>query len=203
MAEYKRAFLADMLKESIQQGTTPSLTVSSNSMSPLLRSGDQIGLQKLDPAAAQPGQIITFTNLNEADDLITHRVAGTTLDHGVEKIATYGDRSLLFDSPVAFDDVLGVVVWRRRSGRVLNLANGRGAKLSKTLGRQARERIRDATGLPPDHYELNRKSLVDSNQLCLRYRKKMSVRFLWRAKYLWASILTLFMEYLPQSRGQE
>ncbi len=203
MAKYKPAFLADMLKESLQQGITPSLTISSNSMSPLLRSGDRVGLQLLDPAAAQPGQIITFSNSTDPDDLITHRVAGTALENGEAKIATYGDRTLLFDNPVAHEDVLGIVIWRRRHGRLLNLMSGQGAGLSEKLTLRARESLKRATGLQTDIHELDSVTINKSNQLCLRYRKKMSVRILSRANYLWASLLTLFVEYSPNSGRKE
>ncbi len=203
MAEYRPAFLAEMLKESIQQGITPSLTVSSNSMAPLLRSGDHIGLQKWEAATAQPDQIITFSNSNDPDDLITHRLAGTILENDAEKLVTFGDRSLLFDLPVARHDALGVVVWRRRNGRTLSLVNGPGAKLSQTLGRQARERISRATGLPLDKYEFDRATIERSNELCLRYRRKMSIRFLWRTTYLWALIHTLLVDFFAHSGGQE
>ena len=203
MAEYKPAFLADMLKESLRQGITPSLTISSNSMSPLLRCGDRVGLQMLDPASAQPGQIITFSNSNDPDDLITHRVAGTALNNGEAKIATYGDRTLLFDSPVAHEDVLGIVTWRRRNGRFLNLMSGQGARLSKKLTQRSRESLKRATGLQPNIHELDNVKIYKSNQLCLRYKKKMIVRILSRANYLWASLLTLFTEYSPNSGREE
>ncbi|NCF65610.1 MAG: S24 family peptidase [Anaerolineaceae bacterium] len=58
MTQYETVFLADLLKESIQQGTTPSLTVVGDSMSPLLRSGDQVGLQIAVLSQLQAGQII-------------------------------------------------------------------------------------------------------------------------------------------------
>lgn len=201
MAKYKPAVLADMLKESIRQGTTPSLTVTSNSMSPLLRAGDQVGLQQLLPSDAQPGQIITFADSANPGDLITHRMAGTSMANGEVRFATYGDRSLLFDCPVAPEDVVGVVIWRQRNGRILDLKDGQGAWLNKKLAEHSREGLRRASGLQPGNQELDKETVSRSNEQCHRNRKKASVRLLGRVNYLWASTLTLFTEYFPKSSG--
>ena len=203
MTQYESAFLAEMLKESIQQGTTPSLMVVSNSMSPLLCSGDQVGLQVLVPSQAQLGQIITFSNSNDPDDLITHRVADTVIVNGKAKIATFSDRTLQFDMPVAHEDVVGLVIWRRRKGHVLDLMSGQGAWLNKKLSRQAREGLRRATGLRLGSSELDSETINRSNEICRRYRKKVSARILWRANYLWASLLTLYTEHLPNTGKEE
>ena len=202
MAEFEATLLAEMLRESIKQGTTPSLAVTSNSMSPLLRSGDHVGLQELVPSKAQPGQIITFSNTGQ-DDLITHRIAGIVLENGEAKIATLGDRTLLFDVPVAPEDVVGQVIWRRRNGRTLNLMSGRGAWLSGKLEYQAREELRRATGLRLGNNELDSESINRSNGMCRRYRKNLGARILWRINYLWASMLAITAEYLPNSGETE
>jgi hypothetical protein len=46
MTQYEPAFLAEMIKERIQQRTTPSLMVINPRMPPPLRSGDQVGLME-------------------------------------------------------------------------------------------------------------------------------------------------------------
>jgi hypothetical protein len=201
MADYKPAFLADMLKESIRQGTTPSLTVTSNSMSPMLRAGDQVGLQELVPALAQPGQIITFSDSSNLDNLITHRMAGTSLVNGEVQFITYGDRTLLFDTPVALDNVVGFVVWRRRNSHILDLSSGQGAWLNAKLAKQSQIGLKRTTGIRPGIQDFDHTTAIRCNEHGQRFRKRASVRLLSRVNYLWASMLVLYTENFPKSCG--
>ena len=117
MAGEEQSIVAEMLRESLQYGASPSLTVVSNSMSPLLRSGDQVVLSSVGPRQIEAGQTITFVTADDRRILITHRVAGSVAGNGNSTVSTFGDRSLLFDPPVAVEDVIGQVVCRRRNGR--------------------------------------------------------------------------------------
>ena len=146
MVDDEQFLLVQMLRESIQQGITPSLTVISDSMSPLLRQGDKVGLRKLPPEQAEPGQIITFSKPHEGQSLITHRIAGVVLDNGEEKLATFGDRSLLLDTPVNLEDVVGLVIWRQRGNHAINLMSGPGARLNKKLANRANKNLKMASG---------------------------------------------------------
>lgn len=202
MAEFEGTLLAEILRESIKQGTTPNLVVTSNSMSPLLQSGDRIGLQDFVPAEAQPGQIITFSDTNR-DNLITHRIAGSVLENGKIKLVTFGDRTLLFDMPVAAEDVVGQVIWRRRNGRTLDLMSGLGAWLNCKLDGQAREGLKRASGLRLGNNKLDSKTINRSNGVCRNYRRNLGARIRFRINYLWASALTILVEYFSNSGWEE
>lgn len=201
MTQYEPLFLADMLKESIQQGTTPSLTVVSNSMSPLLRPGDQVGLQIVVLAQLCRGHIVTFSNPRDPADLVTHRVVGTFPDEEASKIITFGDRMLMFDMPISMDDVVGRVIWRCRNGRVLDLDSGKGAWLSKKLAQQAMLLLQRISGMPLDDDELELETIDKSNALYRQKGRKLSARLLRRANYLWASILASYVDSFLFSAG--
>lgn len=203
MVEHEQTLLAEMLKESILQGTTPCLTIISNSMSPLLRSGDQVGLREMVPTQAQPGQIITFSSSNDGRELITHRVAGVVMENGEEKIATFGDRTLRLDSPVAHEAVIGQVIWRRREGHFVDLMNGQGAWLSEKLAHHANNNLERASGLHIGSSEWDNDIINTSNEICSRQRSRLSTRVYLRFSFLWASLLILYSEYLPHSGKTE
>ncbi len=200
MSDDEQFMLVQILKESVQQGMTPSLTVISDSMSPMLCRGDKVGLRQLPPNHAEPGQIITFANPDDGQRLITHRVAGVFLENGKDKLATYGDRSLLLDLPVSFDDVIGLVVWRQRESNYIDLMSGLGAWLNKKLAIRAHKNLELATGL-----DIGKRTAIDSetvllsNETCQRQRRKISKRLYFRLSYLWAYILTIASDFL--SRG--
>ena len=198
MVEHEQTLLAEMLKESIQRGITPSLTVISDSMSPLLRTGDQVGLQELAPTQARPGQIITFSNPNDERELITHRVAGVVLEKGQEKIAAFGDRSLLFDAPVACENIIGLVIWRRSKNNVVNLLSGHGASLNQKLAQLARRNLERTSGLKLGCSSLESDYLRQANEICRQQRVQPGTRTYLRIRYLWASLIILYSGYLAQ-----
>jgi hypothetical protein len=202
MTQYEPVFLAELLKESIQQGTTPSLTVVSSSMSPLLRSGDQVGLQIVELAQIRRGQIVTFSNPRDPADLVTHRVVGTIPAEEASKIITFGDRTLMFDMPISMENVVGRVIWRRRNGRVLDLESGKGAWLSDKLAQQAFALLQRLSGMPLDDDELELDTIDKSNELYRQSGSKMSTRLLRRANYLWASILAYYADSFLFNDGQ-
>ena len=194
MTQYEPLLLADLLRESIQQGTVPSLTVTSSSMAPLLRTGDQVGLQFATHSNLRSGQIITFANPADKADLITHRVAGVIADDEETKILTYGDRSLIFDAPVTTENVIGRVIWRRRNGRVLDLDHGKGAWLSERLALQAKTLRQRMTGLSQNACISEPQLIERSNFLCRRNGRRVGGCFFRLVSVMWASIITYYVD---------
>lgn len=109
----------------------PFLEVSSNSMAPLLRRGDAVGLALAGRQQLHQGDLVTFC---EDGQLTTHRFWG----EAAQQMISRGDRSSAFDRPWAPDALLGRVVVRRRADRSLALDRGRGARLSWRLYTLAR-----------------------------------------------------------------
>jgi hypothetical protein len=119
--------VADMIRQSMQQGETPFLTISSNSMAPLLKIGDQIGLEPVEPGQLQAGDIITR---QQNDHFLTHRFWGFD-EQG--RLQTRGDRPFTFDMAADPIQLLGRVIVRRRAGQELALTVGAGHRLNRHL----------------------------------------------------------------------
>jgi len=130
------AALADVLRMSIEQGHQPTLTVTSNSMMPLLMRGDQVTLTAVPPTGPRPGDVITFLSLS-GQDLMTHRFWQTVMQDGRPYFQTRGDRPLQFDPLLPPEQVIGRVEQRQRNGRILTISSGAGAKLNHHLARLA------------------------------------------------------------------
>jgi hypothetical protein len=201
MKQYEPIFVADLLKQSIRQGTMPSLTVVSNSMSSLLRPGDQVGLQIVELSQIRSGHIVTFSNPRDPGDLVIHRVVGATADEEAGKILTIGDRTLILDKLVSMEDVVGRMIWRRRNGRVLDLEVGKGAWLSDKLAQQAKALLQRIRGMSLDDGEIELETIDRSNELCLKNGGKLRAYLLRRANYLWASILVYYADSFISSNG--
>ena len=126
MTEISPSVLAELLRQSLAQGHTPFLAISSASMAPLLKTGDQVGLETVTAERLRPGNIITIA---DRDDLLTHRYWGLV----GEQLQTRGDRSLTFDPLWPTQQLLGRIVLRRRHGKTLSLATGPGLWLNRHL----------------------------------------------------------------------
>lgn len=118
--------LVEILRESLANGRQPLLTITSNSMSPLLRQGDQIMLAHTPVSRLAPGDIIS----TDADQFIlTHRY----WYRDNSKIFTRGDRPLHFDQPQASESYIGRAICRKRGHTYLSIENGLGYWLNKHL----------------------------------------------------------------------
>ncbi len=124
------AFVIEALRQTLRQGQTAVLVVSSNSMAPLLWRGDEVVLTAVAPPYPQPGAIFTYVS---GAELITHRCVDQ-VDGGWR---LRGDRSAQFDPPVAPAQLLGRVCGRRRNGRFLSLDGGLGGWLNGRLAQLA------------------------------------------------------------------
>ncbi len=134
MTDEETLQLAELLSEHIAREATARLTVSSDSMEPLIRRGDVVGLRKVAVEAIQPGRIVTFRDPQNARGVVTHRVAARWQEDGGEvSFLTRGDRNLLFDPAVPGSDMVGEVVWRIRNDRRLALDRGSGLRLSEQM----------------------------------------------------------------------
>lgn len=120
------AAVAEALRVSLGQGRMPFLEITSDSMTPLLRRGDQVGLAPVRPELLQRGDIVTFV---ENEHLTTHRYWGQMAG----RLLSRADRSGAFDRPWQPQALVGRVVVRRRTGAGLWLDTGRGQQLNRLL----------------------------------------------------------------------
>ena len=194
MTHYDALPIADILREHIRQDQTTQLTVSSDSMSPLLRRGDIVGLRRAGVPQIQNGEIITRSDPDNADGLVTHRAVGTWHDkQGDPLLVTRGDRVLAFDPPAKADEVLGKVVWRSRNGRVLHLDQGRGVWLSAQLGRVSERTRRQVSGVPLADRELTPEYINRANQQALARRTMAGARITRAFGRAWSQVLAVLV----------
>jgi hypothetical protein len=159
--------ITDMLRQALAQGERPFLTISSSSMTPLLRPGDQVGLEAIAANQLQIGDIIT---LEQNSHLLTHRFWGWD-ENG--RFRTRGDRPLTFDPPAAPDQLLGRVIVRRRDGRALDFTHSSGQRLHRHLIWLLKIETRLLNlPLPPEK------------------QKRLHIRLIHRLIYTWASFVT-------------
>lgn len=122
--------LSGLLREGMVSGHMPFLTVSSGSMTPLLRVGDEVGVQPVSPHQLHPGDVIVVLDRNL---ILTHRFIGLQNHKSGDVIVTRGDRSLIIDRPWTEGQLLGRAVVRRRKGHTLWLDFGKGYWLNRLL----------------------------------------------------------------------
>ena len=108
MSQIDSALLADLLRQAMKEGKSPFVTVVSNSMSPLIRRGDQIRIGPTTAEKLQPGDIIVYSG---PANLITHRFWGFLSEKDTTQLVTKGDRPQHFDPPFIQTDLVGQVHW--------------------------------------------------------------------------------------------
>jgi hypothetical protein len=134
MPDLEPALIVELLRQSMEAGRTPFLNVISDSMSPLIRSGDQVQLAAVTSEALRKGDIIVFSGVKE---LTTHRFWGFAAAEDPEQMITKGDRPQYFDQLHDIDTLVGLVIGRRRDNRLLDLSKGAGLWLNTQLTRIA------------------------------------------------------------------
>lgn len=190
--------ISDMLKLGIRDGSRPNLTVSSNSMAPLLQRGDKVMLHSFSPDHLNSGQIITFAFKQYPHDIITHRFAGFVDYQGEVKIATWADRTLMFDNLLDVDDIIGRVVCRERGGKKLYFENGRGAWLSTKLYNLACWELLTITKLDLKSANLNLETIALSDSRRKIGKQNFKFRLLRRLISYWAKLLSLTVHTLTK-----
>ena len=105
------------LRQLLAGGASLPIFVESESMSPLLRTGDMLTLHAISVDDLRVGDIIT---LEQDEYLLTHRFYGVR--DGL--LQTRGDRNLAMDGLQPPSRLLGKIVARERNGRLLPLDHG-------------------------------------------------------------------------------
>lgn len=104
------------------------LTVISDSMWPVLRTGDVVSVQPIEPAVIRVGEIVV---MRRGAELITHRLIDSDGEHWV----TRGDNTVFADAPMMRAACLGRVMAIESVGSPIDLAQPRWVQLNQRLGR--------------------------------------------------------------------
>jgi hypothetical protein len=199
MSVVSPGLMADMLREALERGQNPGITISSDSMAPLLRRGDLIRLAAASPDTLLPGEVIV---VRAPADLLTHRYWGALHGSDGAWLLTRGDRQRHFDALTPARDLVGRVVARERGRRRLLLISGLGGLLDRHLARLAALEIRlFAAGVqPPGGGE----SLTRHGRFAGSRADSLFVRLVRRAVFTWARLWTAVFGLFarPESRGR-
>ena len=121
-----------------------NLHVIGDSMAPLLRPGDRVTVQPVQPDALRLGDMIV---VRHPSDLITHRLVAVD-EQGWH---TKGDNCHRADEPVAVQAIVGRVVAIERGGVPLDLLNRRWAIANRWIGVWGRWEVASSRLLGTDH----------------------------------------------------
>ena len=131
------------------------LTVISDSMWPLLRTGDTIRVQPIEPSAIRVDEVVV---VRRGAELITHRL----LAIDGEQWVTGGDNAVLVDAAVSRTACLGQVIAIEGGGQPIDIAPVRWAQLNHRLGQIGRV-----------HWRINRAVGVTTTS------SRLMIRFAW------------------------
>lgn len=192
MSQVDPALLADLLRQAMDEGKFPYLTVISNSMAPLIKRGDQIRIGPATAESLQPGEIVVF--LGPAQ-LITHRYWGYLSQSDQTSLVTKGDRPQHFDEPFHPANMVGRVLGRRRDQRVMSFRTGIGGRLNSHLANLAKLEIRLFSKKPVQSPPA-RAHLPPVSERFASSSTGLFIRVFRRFLYSWAIILTLLVSGL-------
>lgn len=180
--------IANLLRKSLAQGQTPSLTIISNSMKPLLQLGDKIFIETVELDTLQLGDIVLIETSGE---LMTHRFWGVVQQNGQNFIITRGDRPLNFDMLWESTKLIGRIVARQRDSRLLSFQESAGKRLNQSLAALAQWEIK--LFQPPlgsnSPIQLSQFTPLWCSYWLGNHRHPLMERMIRRLFYSWATIL--------------
>jgi signal peptidase I len=111
------------------------LTITSDSMRPLLRTGDVVVVQPIDPLTLQPGEVIV---VQRGGEWITHRLVAMD-ERGWH---THGDNTTYADEAARADQIVGRVSAIERGGQTIDLQQPRWRAIDCRINRVQRLQLR-------------------------------------------------------------
>jgi signal peptidase I len=187
MVEIEKEILTEIVAQALKQGQRPFVTISSNSMVPLLKVGDDI---QLAPASAQeltPGEIVV---LETRDGLLAHRFLGLDSKQEMSILVTKGDRLGKLDPPIISDKLIGRVISRRRGRQTIYLDKGIAKFINHLLYLLSRGDIKTRDG-PIEAQGLFPNPEVERGD---KPKALSSMRLFKRFRYLIAFLLTTLVD---------
>ena len=130
MAALNPAHVAGLLRSTLAAEKSVFLQISSGSMAPLLKAGDQIEVCALPLSQLARGDILL---LEAPAALFSHRFWAMLNDEQGSWLVTRGDRMLSFDPPWKSEQLLGKIIGWRRQGRYYHLLGPAGQQLNQQL----------------------------------------------------------------------
>ena len=118
----------DLLLVSLAEGREIRLRVNGTSMVPLLKLGDIVVIQRIEPERLRKGDLVVVRHEHE---LVTHRLVWQTAGKWVTK----GDNCRSLDPAVVDQAILGKVIALERSGATIDLQEKHWQTINRWLAR--------------------------------------------------------------------
>jgi hypothetical protein len=116
------------------------LAVTSDSMRPLLQTGDEVVVQPVDPEVLQPGDVIV---VERGGEWITHRLVAVD-ERGWH---THGDNTRYADEAAGVAEIVGRVSMIERGNQTIDLRKPRWRAIDRRINRVQRLQLRTFTAL--------------------------------------------------------
>jgi signal peptidase len=110
--------LSRLLRDLLRDGRTVRLELTGHSMTPFIRSGDEVTLAPCPRGRPRPGDVVAY--VAGVDRLVVHRIVG----RAAGRLVARGDVAPSTDPPLRPDDVLGLVTRVERRGRSVRIGLG-------------------------------------------------------------------------------
>ena len=111
------------------------LRVTSDSMRPLLRTGDEVIVQQVDPHTLQPGDVLV---VQRGDEWITHRLVAID-ERGWH---THGDNTRYADEPASAAEIVGRAIAIERGTQTIDLQRPHWRTIDRRINRVQRFQLR-------------------------------------------------------------
>ena len=111
------------------------LEVTSESMQPLLRTGDVVVVRPIDPRTLRPGEVVV---VQRGDEWITHRLV-TVDERGWH---THGDNTRYADEAARADQMVGRVIAIERADQTIDLQQPHWRAIDRRINRVQRIQLR-------------------------------------------------------------
>ncbi len=187
MVEIENEIISEIVAQALKQGQRPFVTVSSSSMVPLLKVGDNIRLAPVSIQDLSPGEIVV---LETRDGMLAHRFLGLDSRQGKQILVTKGDRLEKLDPPIFSDKLIGRVISRRRGRRTISLDRGFAKFINHLLYLLSRKDITKREG----SFEAQARYIKPDVERGNRPKSPRGSRFFNRFRYLMAILLTTLVD---------
>ena len=117
------------------------LTVTGDSMRPLLRAGDGVVVEPIDPYALQPGEVIVA---QRGEEWITHRLVAVD-ERGWHM---HGDNTRYGDEAASASEIVGRVIAIERGAQTIDLQQARWHVIGRRINRVQRVQWQMLTAMP-------------------------------------------------------
>lgn len=144
-------------------------SVVSNSMSPLIKQGYQVLVEKAPPDVLRFGDIVVF---RRHGNLMTHRILGQREFDWARCFLEKGDANLR-SSLVPGKNIVGRVVVIRNSSKTFKTISGSGRLLQLTLACISYSSLRLLATL--DHFSIHGRSLASNHRFIMFYDRSFSL----------------------------